>query len=283
MTSTRWINKSVEIDMATGDVLAREGYFYVGPIARLEGATAEQLQADLEAAAKARDEAIAETAKLRKQMADLQKGVMSEEDKKLFEQLKADAAKSEEERLRKAGEFDKMTAQLTEKHAKDLEAATAKAKQLEATLRKTLVGREFAGANALFGKAGKTILTPQIAEAYYGRYVEVQDVEGSDEKVVVVKNAQGQIILNPKTGKPAAFAEAMSELIESMPDKDSVLRGSGQTGSGNSGGAGAGGDRRDLANPKSAADFQDPKVREEVKKKHNAAGGIQAGSVFDKR
>lgn len=154
---------------------------------------------------------------------------------------------------------------------------------METTLRNTFVGREFASASALFGKDGKTILTPAIAEAYYGRYVEVQPVEGSTDRQVVVKNRDGVVILDPKTGKPAAFADAMAQLIESMPDKDAVLRGSGKTGSGNSGGGQGGGDRKDLANPKTAQDFNDPKVREEVQKKHNAAGGIQSGSIFDRK
>lgn len=289
MKNRLWVNTRVVMDMTTGAILAREGFFYSGPLALAEGVAKtpeeqlKELQAALETATKDKDTTIAELAKVRKQLAEMQKGALSDDDRKLFDKLKADQQTLEDDRKRKEGQFDALKQQLIDSHTKEKKDLEDRVSGLQSTLRKTLVGREFAAASKLFGADGKTILTPAIAEAYYGRYVEVQDVDGSDEKVVVVKNANGQVIVDAKTGKPAAFADAMAQLIESMPDKDAVLRGSGKAGSGNSGGAGAGGERRDLANPKTAADLADPKVREAVKQKHNAAGGIQQGPVFDKR
>lgn len=43
--SQKWINTKVVIDMATGDILQTEGYFYTGPIAELAGADKQALDA----------------------------------------------------------------------------------------------------------------------------------------------------------------------------------------------------------------------------------------------
>ena len=281
----RWINTRVVIDMASGAVLSTQGFFYRGPVA-LAATPEEQmtaLQGQLDAAVKDKDTTLAELAKLRKQIAELQKAGMSDEDRQLFEKLKTDAAKAEEDKKRAEGKFDEMSTQLIKKHETELKAREDTIGTLSKSLRETLVSGEFARAAALFGATGKTILTPEIAEAYLGRYVHVEDVEGSNRKVIVVKNDAGQVIVNAKTGKPAAFSDALLELIESRPDKDSILRGSGKSGSGNSGGLGGGGNgNRDLANPTTAGDLKDPKVRAAVKQKHDAAGGIVSGSVFEK-
>lgn len=284
----RWINTRIVIDMASGAVLSKQGFVYRGPIAAAEGKTPDEqlkeLQTALDAAVKDKDTTVAELAKLRKQIVDLQKAGLSDEDRVLFDKLKADAKKAEDDKLKSEGQYETLRQQLVDKHAAELKAQIDTIGTLQGALRETLVSGEFARASTLFGPTGKTILTPEIAEAYLGKHVHVEDIQGSNKKTIVVKNADGQVILNAKTGKPAAFADALLELIESRTDKDSILRGSGKTGSGNSGGPGGGGNNtRDLANPKTAADLNDPKVREAVKQKHNAAGGISPGAVFDKR
>jgi hypothetical protein len=148
-------------------------------------------------------------------------------------------------------------------------------------LEKTLIGLKFAGASSLFGETGKTVLTPEIAEAYFSRYVSVEEIDG--RKTVVVKDNDGHVILNAKTGKPADFAEAMAEVIEAMPNKAHIFRGSGKTGSGSSGGSTTATQQLvDTARLKSG-DFSDPKVREAVKRQQAAAGGLQIGRAFDQR
>lgn len=224
-----------------------------------------------------------DTAKKRLKELEESGAIMSPEDRKLFDKLKADQKQLEEDKLKAAGQFDTLKAQLLEAHQKEVGDLKKQIESLGGTLRTTLVGGEFARASALFGKDAKTILTPEIAEAYYGRYVDVQDVDGG-QKIVVVKDANGQIILDPKTAKPMAFADALGQLIETLPNKDAVLRGSGKTGSGSSGGAGGGGTGQplSLANLK-PADLQDPNKRAEINKMMNAAGGLQIGSAFDKQ
>lgn len=236
-------------------------------------------QAEAKKAFADRDEAKKKLRELEQQGA-----ILSAEDRKLFEELRADKKKIEEDKLKAAGQFETLRAQLLDQHAKEVDALKKQVESLGGTLRTTLVGGEFARASALFGKDAKTILTPEIAEAYYGRYVEVQDVEGTGQKIVVVKHpVTGQPILDPKTGKPASFVDAMSELIDSSPNKDAVLRGSGKTGSGSSGGAGGGngnGQPVTLQNAKQS-DFADPAKRAALKEQLANAGGMQIGPAFD--
>lgn len=195
------------------------------------------------------------------------------------------AAKADEDQKRKAGEFDTLKNQLVEKHQKEIADRESKLTTLSTRFQTTLVRAEFGAASDLFGghDKAKTIFDTDMGVDVLGKYVQVEDTEDDPRGYrVIVKNTKGQVIVG-KDGNPLPFAEAMVELIGSLPNKDRILRGSGKTGSGNSGGHGSGHGDRDLGNPKTSADFNDPKVREEVRKKHNNAGGIQSGSIFDKR
>ena len=99
-----------------------------------------------------------------------------------------------------------------------------------------------------------------------------------------MKNLQGQVILDVKTGKPAAFDAALLELINVLPNKANILRGSGKTGSGSSGGNN---DTTklgeiDFTKPLTAEQLADPKVKAAYDRRMSSAGGIQIGSAFDK-
>lgn len=212
---------------------------------------------------------------LKQKIRDLEQRVLPEESLSEYQALKQQAAKAEEERAKKAGEFDQLRAQLLKKHDEELAAERTKAQEADSRLRKTLIGLSFAQASDWFGANGKTILTPEIAEAFYGKYV---DLDGDQ---VVVKDAAGQVILDVRTGKPARFADAIGELITSLPNKDHVLRGSGKTGSGSSGGSSTAREAIDT-NQLRSSDFRDPKVREAVRRQQAEAGGLQIGPGFDR-
>jgi Family of unknown function (DUF6651) len=205
--------------------------------------------------------------------------VWKDEDRELFEQLKAEKDSSEEQRKRKEGEFDNWRADIVKKHDEAMKTEAGKREAAEAKLRQKLIGLEFAAASSLFGENGKTVLTPEIAEAYFGRYVEVQTDEAGHERVVV-KDPHGHVMLDAKTGKPAAFADAIGEVIDGLPNKDRILRGSGKAGSGSAGGTNQGSRGVDL-DKLTPADFHDPKVRQAVKRRQAAAGGMQFGPAWD--
>lgn len=237
-----------------------------------------------EDAKKVADEAVAELAKLRKANADLTGKVMTPEQQKRLADLEAAAAATEEERKKKAGEWETLKTDLLTKHGNEIKERDEKIGKLSDLFKRTVVQAEFGRASDLFGgDTAKTILDVDLALAALGSYVHVEDDETDPRGYrVVVKKSNGTPIVG-KDGNPAPFADAMTELIGSLPNKDRILRGSGKTGSGNSGGHGSGHHDKALDTPKTAKDFNDPKVREAVKQKHNAAGGIQSGAVFDRK
>lgn len=190
-------------------------------------------QAEAKKAFEARQAAKKEADELRKQLESF-KGIDAEE----YKTLKAEREQAEQDRAKKAGEFEKLQQQLVQKHATELQMEREGRTAAEQKLHKTIIGRAFADAVDLFGPAGKTIYLPVDAERIFGDRVKLLE-----DGTVAVTDATGDVILNSKTGKPESFSAAMAEYIESLPDKQYRLRGSGKTGSGSSGGTTGGGGR----------------------------------------
>lgn len=197
-----------------------------------------------------------------------------------YRTLKQQAEQAEEERKRKAGEFDAWRSDIVKKHEAEKATEREQREAAEKKYRQKLISLEFQSASTLFGATGRTVLTPAIAEAYFGRYVDVVSDESGAERVVV-KDRDGHVVLSPKTGKPADFSEALAEIIDTLPDKNDILRGSGKAGSGSSGGATHGSETTDFSRLK-PSDFRDPKVRQAVKDRQSAAGGLQIGPAWDR-
>jgi hypothetical protein len=80
----------------------------------------------------------------------------------------------------------------------------------------------------------KTVLTPDIAATFFGKHF---NPDGT------AKDTAGNLIYSKsKPGEPAQFDEAIEVLIDTYPNKDSILRGSGaQGGDGHRGGSGGSG------------------------------------------
>lgn len=216
----------------------------------------------------------------RKQRRDLEQRAISEEDRALFDRLKSESDKAEEKRKREEGQFDTWRTDITRKHDEAIKSEAAKREAAETKLRQKLIGLEFAGASSLFGESGKTVLTPDIAEAYFGRYVDiVTDDQGRES--VVVKGHDGHVVLDAKTGKAASFVDAMTEIIDGLPNKDRILRGSGKSGSGSSGGStnGAGTLQYDVANL-TPEQRRDPKILADLRKRR-PRGGMVIGPAYD--
>lgn len=184
-------------------------------------------QAEAKKAFEARQQAKREADELRKQI-EAYKGIDPDE----YKTLKAEREAAEQERAKKAGEFDKLQQQLVQKHQAELTAEQQRREQAEQRLQRTVIGRAFSDAVDLFGPSGKTIYLPSDAERIFGDRVQILE-----DGTVAVTDAAGDVILDGKTGKPASFAVAMAEYIDSLPDKQYRLRGSGKTGSGSPGGA----------------------------------------------
>lgn len=231
----------------------------------------------------ARDAAVAETAKLKKQLEDIQKQLPNDEQRKKWEQLEAAQAKAEEERKRKEGEFDSWRKDITTKHQTEIEEREKKIAGLSKRFQDTVTYAAFGGASEYFSGAdnSKTILDVDLAVSYLGKYVSVEDDEHDPRGyIIVVKKPDGSRILG-NDGKPAPFVEAIGKLIEALPNKNRILRGSGKTGSGSSGGGNGTTDKVDYAHL-TEEQMRDPKIREEAKRRQAAAGGITMGDAFDR-
>lgn len=231
----------------------------------------------------------AEAARLKKMLDEIQKQLPSDEQRARWADLEKQHENAEEVRRRKEGEFDQWRSQITEKHQRELEAertvaqnARAQADQRERDLNETLVGLAFSQATEWFGDKGKTVLLPQIAQAYFQNHVSVEVKDGAGGKTsrqVVVRDNNGAIIVDTRTGQPLPFEKAIGELIEAHPNRASILRGSTRVGSGT---AGEGGDGNKInLNRLNANDFNKQEVRDAVREQYEAQGGIQIAPAYD--
>ena len=228
------------------------------------------LEGEAKKAYKVRDE-------LKEKLRKLEGNGLSQQEREEFDALRKEREAAEEERKRKAGEFDAWRQQITQKTQAELDAERQKAQAIEQKYKQTVVGLAFAGAQDLFGgPSAKTIYTPTVAQKVFGDYIAIDEHDQ-----LVVKDQHGDVILDARTGKPASFSVALAELIESLPDKDYHLRGSGKVGSGSPGGSNSAPTSVDVTKALTAAQLADPKVRAKLKAHQAAAGGLQMGRAFD--
>ena len=243
------------------------------------GADVEFFKAEAKKAFAARDK-VKEELRLAQEAGRL----LSDEQVARYKELEDAAARADEERKKAAGQWDTLRTDLLKKHDEALVAERTKATQATERLHAVLRDHAFASASEWFGgESAKTILTPSIAAAYFGRYVSVEEVDGAER--VVVKDPRGHVIVDAKTGEPAAFSQAIGELIGMLADKASILRGSGKTGSGNSGGRGTteAGGVVDVRRPLTAEELRDPKARAAARDQMAGAGGLQVGAGIPRR
>lgn len=214
--------------------------------------------------------------------------VMTPDQKERLTQLEKAAADAEEARKRKEGEFESWRKDITSKHQTELTKATERATALEREIASDKIAAAFGAATDYFGggEKSKTILTPSIARNALGEFISYEEYDfgedgGGKRKAIVVRDPKGKIIRGDD-GHPAAFTDAIGKLLEAHPEKDHILRGSGKAGSGaRGGGEGRRGDPIDYSNL-TAEQMQDPKIRDEAKRRTASAGGIVHGEAWDR-
>jgi hypothetical protein len=239
-------------------------------------------EAEAKKAFKVRDDSKAEIKRLQEQGL-----VVTPEQKARLAELEDAAAKAEEDKKRAAGEFDNWRKDITTKHQTELQKAAERATTLEREIENDKIEAAFGGATDFFGggENAKTILTPSIAMRAFREYVKYEEFDfgsedGGKRKVIVVRDVNGKIIRG-EGGHPAPFKEAIGKLIESHPDKDHILRGSGKAGAGSRGGGDGKHGKVDFSNL-TREQMQDPKIREEAKRRTAAAGGIVQGEAWER-
>ena len=178
---------------------------------------------------KEKDEAMA---KLQKQL-DAWKGLNPEEVRTLV-QAQKDA---ERQKLEEQGQFEKVKEQMNEAHAAEIQALNEKIAALEnevsgreGVIEDLSIGNTFSSSKFI---ADELTLPVSKARTLYGAHFE----RGEGGKIVGYdkpKGSEGRAPYVDASGSPLAFDAALKKIVESDPDKDSLLRSKAKPGAGSS-------------------------------------------------
>lgn len=109
--------------------------------------------------------------------------------------------------------------------------------KLKGDIYKTMVSSQFQKSSYFNGTNPKTILLPDIAESYFGKYFRIEKVDGATKIVGYFdEGGQNKIYSKEKAGELAGFEEAIGEIILKHPMRESILKpstGAGSPGSNN--------------------------------------------------
>lgn len=175
------------------------------------------LDSTLQNLAKANSEAAERKRKLREYESKL-KPIEDIED---LEKWRAEADKAlstvknlDDKKLVDAGEVENLKKSISESYEKKLAELTETIKAKDSELYQEKVSSRFAKSQAI----EKTVLTPDIAEAYFSKNFKIEDgqVVGymGDEKIYSKENP----------GQLADFDEALSTIIDKYPMKEKILK-----------------------------------------------------------
>ncbi|SCU75531.1 conserved hypothetical protein [Cupriavidus necator] len=111
------------------------------------------------------------------------------------------------------------------------------------SLKTALFDEKIGGAFARSKLIGEKVAIPaDFVQASFGKHFSIEDGK------IVAKDANGnQLFSRTRHGEPADFEEALSILIDSHPQRDSILKGSGASGGGAQGNGGGGGGKRTMS------------------------------------
>ena len=148
-------------------------------------------------------------------------------------------SKIDAKKLMDAGKVDELKAEINKAWEAKLKAATDRAATLEAQLRDEKIGGAFARSPFVVGDGtnpGKLAIPVDMAQHFFGRHFKVEE-DGS----VRAYHANGNPITSKaRPGEPADFDEALEQLVDQYPHKESIMRAKQGSGSGAGGGNGAG-------------------------------------------
>lgn len=175
----------------------------------------------------------AELAASRAKIDELSKGAkMSKAERDELVALRKAASDADEKKKLAEGDFNAAKeAILKQKQESDDKAAAAERRYAD-----KFIETAFSSALSLFGPNGLTTLPADFAAARFSRHVEFVPGENGAPDAVRVKDLSGEIIRGAD-GRPASFVDGMKMLIESWPNKETILRSAGRSGSGTEGGS----------------------------------------------
>ena len=132
--------------------------------------------------------------------------------------------KIDQKKLIDAGAVDQVKADITKSFQAQLDEATQRATTLEGQLYQEMIGGRFSGSKFI---ADKVAIPADLLQARFGQSFKVED-----GKVVAYDGSGNKIYSRSKPGELAAFDEALEFLVEQYPQKDHILKASGNQGGG---------------------------------------------------
>lgn len=146
-------------------------------------------------------------------------------DAKKVEQLKEQLLKVEQEKFN----------DLKKTYSTAVEERDQTINGLRNDINKYLISTNFSRSDLFAGDERKTYYTPEAAEAYFGRYF---DVEKDGDKLAIVgyeePEKRNKIFSRERPGSLAGFEEAIRWIVNNHKDKDAIMKpavGTGATGS----------------------------------------------------
>lgn len=133
-------------------------------------------------------------------------------------------SKLDQKKLMDAGAVDQVKAEITKSFQTQLDEATNRSKTLEGQLYDSMIGGNFSGSKFI---TDKIAIPADMLQARFGQSFKVED-----GKVVAYDGTGNKIYSRAKPGELASFDEAMEFLVEQYPQKDHILKASGNSGSG---------------------------------------------------
>ncbi|MFA9597747.1 DUF6651 domain-containing protein [Citrobacter telavivensis] len=130
--------------------------------------------------------------------------------------------KIDQKKLIDAGAVDQVKAEITQSFQTKLEEADKRSKTLEGQLYDAMIGGNFSGSKFI---ADKIAIPSDMLQARFGQSFKVED-----GKIVAYDSTGNKIYSRSKPGEIAGFDEALEFLVENYPQKDHILKASGNSG-----------------------------------------------------
>ena len=162
--------------------------------------------------------------------------------KKLLDAGKVDEVKAEAKAV-----YDKQVQALQEQY----KPVIAERDNLKGALNKEIIGGSFNRSKFI---ADKMAIPPDLVEARFGNAFSLED-----NKIVAKGHDGNAIYSRARPGEIATFDEALEIMVDQYPHKETILKGSGASGSGAGGSSGTVGGKRTMS--RSAFDALDPTAK----------------------
>ncbi|HHP9763348.1 TPA: DUF6651 domain-containing protein [Escherichia coli] len=143
--------------------------------------------------------------------------------KKAIEALEM-LSKIDQKKLLDAGQVDQVKAEITKNFQQQLDEEKQRSQMLEKQLYDSMIGGSFAGSKYI---ADKIAIPADLLQARFGQAFKVE--EG---RIVAYDASGNKIYSRAKPGELAQFDEALEFLVENYPQKDYILKASGNNGGG---------------------------------------------------